>query len=49
MIFITKDCLKNVLMSEYNKISILNKNKGDKESTYVNYNAENILINENVS
>lgn len=38
-------------MSEYNKVSILTeKNKGDTwENTYVNYNAENIIINNYVS
>lgn len=49
MIFITKNCSKNVLLSEYNKISILNENKGDTKKVHMlNYNAENIIINENV-
>lgn len=50
MIFITKDCFKNVLLFDYNKISILNENKDyTKKVHMLNYNAENIIINENVS
>lgn len=43
-----QETVLNLLMSEYNNIKYLLKKGGTKEN-YVNFNAENILINENIA
>lgn len=44
-----QETVLNLLMSEYNKNIkyLLKKLKGGTKENYVNFNAENILINEN--
>lgn len=46
--YLLQETVLNLLMSEYNNIKYLLKKGGTKEN-YVNFNAENILINENIA